>query len=145
MSLKDARKRRDEARTLLAQGIDPSVHKKATEEASKLRAPTTFNFVAKEYLDEASREGREAITIKKNRWLVSLTAADIGERPIAEITPAELLASLRKVEARHSGDGATNAVTCRSRVSLAPCDWPLHIPAAAHFASQRLAAAHQLA
>src|SRR4051812_25229206 len=51
VSLKEARKRRDEARTLLAEGIDPSAHKKASEEAARLHAATTFDLVAEEYLE----------------------------------------------------------------------------------------------
>lgn len=116
VSLKEARKRRDEARTLLSEGIDPRAHKKASGEAAKLRAATTFNLVAEEYLEKASREGREAVTIKKSRWLVSLMSTDIGERPIAEITPAELLASLRKIEAKGNLETARRMRSLAGRV-----------------------------
>ena len=116
VSLKDARKRRDEARKLLADGIDPSAHKKAAELTAELRAATTFNVVAEEYLEKAGKEGREAITIKKSRWLVSLMSADIGKRPIAEITPPELLSSLRKVEAKGNLETARRMRSIASRI-----------------------------
>ncbi len=116
VSLKEARRRCDEARTLLAEGIDPRAHKKSNEEAAKLRAATTFNLLAEEYLEKASREGREAVTIKKSRWLISLMSADIGERPIAEITPAELLSSLRKIEAKGNLETARRMRSLAGRV-----------------------------
>jgi integrase len=116
VSLKEARRRCDEARTLVAEGIDPRAHKKSSEEAAKLRAATTFNLVAEEYLEKASKEGREAVTIKKSRWLASLMAADIGGRPIGEISPAELLASLRKVEMKGNLETARRMRSLASRV-----------------------------
>lgn len=98
VSLKDARKRRDEARALLAAGVDPGEQKRADALAAELNAATTFKAIGDEYLDKAAREGREAVTIKKSRWLLSLLEPALGNRPIADITPAELLATLRKVE-----------------------------------------------
>jgi len=99
VSLKEARARRDEARTMIANGIDPSATKQAQALAMKLNVATTFKSVADEYLGKASREGRADVTIKKSRWLLSLMTQSLGMRPIADITPAELLTSLKKVEA----------------------------------------------
>ena len=99
VSLKEARVRRDEARTMIANGIDPGVTKQAQALAAKLNVATTFKAVADEYLDKASREGRADVTIKKSRWRLSLMTQSLGARPIADITPAELLTSLKKVEA----------------------------------------------
>jgi integrase len=114
--LKDARKRRDEARSLLAAGIDPGEKKKADALAAQLNAATTFAAVADEYLDKASREGREAVTIKKSRWLLTLLTPDLGARPVADITPAELLATLRKVEAKGNLETARRMRSLASRV-----------------------------
>ena len=100
VSLKQARARCDQARTMIANGIDPSAEKQASEIAAKLNAATTFQGVAEEYLDKASREGRAAVTIKKSRWLLSLLTPSVGSRPIADITPAELLSALKKVEGK---------------------------------------------
>lgn len=100
VSLKEARARRDEARTLIANGVDPGAEKQAKEVAAKLNAATTFQAVADEYLEKAEREGRAAVTIKKSRWLLSLLTPSMGQRPIADITPAELLAVLKKIEGK---------------------------------------------
>jgi hypothetical protein len=100
VTLKEARKRRDDARALIANGVDPGTERQAAALAAKLSAGTTFEAVGKEYLDKASREGRAAVTIKKSRWLLELMTPDLGALPIAEIRPAQLLAALRKIEAK---------------------------------------------
>ena len=100
VTLKEARRRRDEARCVIAEGQDPGEMRRLALLGAKLNMATTFKAVADEYLDKASREGREAVTIKKSRWLLSLLERRIGALPIADITPAQLLESLRDVEAK---------------------------------------------
>lgn len=97
-SIADARKRRDEARTLLEQGIDPSVHRREAQQAVEEEAKSTFGHVAAEVL--ANKEASEAAsaTMNKNRWLLEDLAAPLKNRPIAEITSKEILELLRKVE-----------------------------------------------
>ena len=98
--LKEARKRRDDARNLIASGTDPAVVKRLDANAAKIGVANTFKSVGDEYIAKSEKEGRAAVTIGKTRWLLSLMERDIGQRPIAEITPAELLATLRKVETK---------------------------------------------
>ena len=100
VGLKEARRRRDEARELLAVGQNPEDHKRSTEDAIALRAAATFQLLGDEYLAKAAVEGREAVTIAKSRWLLSLMTSEIGERPVADIKASELLAVLKKVEAK---------------------------------------------
>jgi integrase len=57
-------------------------------------------------LAKTEKEGLSAVTLKKNRWLLAFTFDKLGHRPVAEITPHELLAVLRKVEARGRHDSA---------------------------------------
>jgi len=116
VSLKDARKRRDEARSLLASGVDPGAQKKADALTAQLSAATTFEVVAEEYLDKTAREGREAVTIKKSRWLLTLLTPDLGARPIADIKPPELLATLRKIEAKGNLETARRMRSLAGRV-----------------------------
>lgn len=98
--LKVARQRRDEARALLANGADPASVKFDLEAKAKVAAANTFKSIADEYIDKSVREGRAAVTIGKTRWLLSLMESDLGKRPITEITPADLLGTLQKVEAK---------------------------------------------
>jgi integrase len=98
VTLKHAREKRDEAKRLLADNIDPSMQRRL----EKLTAASgnTFRAVAEEVLVKLEREGRADVTLAKKRWLFDFAYPAIGERPIAKITAPELLAVLRKVEAR---------------------------------------------
>ena len=98
MSLKVARERRDEARTILASGTDPATLKAELKNEAKEAAANTFAPIGEEYVANIEREGRAAVTIKKTRWLLSLLNRNLGKRPISEITPAELLEALQEVE-----------------------------------------------
>lgn len=47
---------------------------------------------------KTERDGRADATLTKKRWLISLARADLGHRPIADITAADVLVPLRRVE-----------------------------------------------
>ena len=100
VALIEARSRRDEARRELAHGIDPGEKLKLDRIANEVARSCTFQSVAEEFLAKGEKEGLSAVTLKKNRWLLGFTYSRLGNRPIAEITPHELLAVLRKVEVR---------------------------------------------
>jgi integrase len=97
-SIADARKRRDEARQLLEQGIDPSAHRRETKEAAERENRNTFGAVVAEVL--ANKEASEAAeaTMSKNRWLLENLAGSLKDRPVAEITSKEILDLLKRVE-----------------------------------------------
>lgn len=103
VGLKEARERRDEARKLLANGVDPSVERKAekaAQVAEMARETCTFELVAREWFGKYSptwAPGHAATVIRRLErdvfpWL--------GGRPVGEITAVELLEVLRRVEAR---------------------------------------------
>lgn len=100
VALKDARERCAEARKLIAAGIDPSEKKRVDRLDATLKAATTFKAVADEYIGKCEREGRADVTVGKARWLLSLLEPALGPRPVGEISPAELLVALKKVEAK---------------------------------------------
>lgn len=116
VALKDARERSAEARKLIAAGIDPSEKKRIDRLDATLRAATTFTAVAEEYIAKSEREGRAAVTVGKARWLLSLLAPALGTRPIDEISPMELLAALKKIEARGHLETARRMRSFASRV-----------------------------
>lgn len=99
VSLVDARKRRDEARQQLAQGIDPRAVKKAKEQAIAADKET-FEIVAREWHTAftSSWAPRHAATIlsRLNHDLIPW----LGSRPINEIKAPELLSVLRRAENR---------------------------------------------
>ena len=49
LSLKDARQKREEAKELLAKGIDPGAHKQAVKAAVRAEAVNSFEVVAREW------------------------------------------------------------------------------------------------
>ncbi|MCA0405768.1 MAG: site-specific integrase [Proteobacteria bacterium] len=56
--------------------------------------------MAEEYLERQAREGRVETTLAKNRYLLELAYPGIGNRPIAEIKAAEIVAILKHLEKR---------------------------------------------
>lgn len=98
ISLADARKRRDDAKRLLADGTDPSVKKKHDKIAAATAAANTFGAVAAEYLANKENGDASASTMDKNRWMLEALAAALANRPIAQITAAEVLDVLKRVE-----------------------------------------------
>lgn len=99
LGLADARQKRDEAKRLLADGVDPSEAKRAARVEAQAAA-ITFGSVADEYVAKLEREGRAEVTLSKLRWLLSLASKDIGHRRISEIKPADVLVPLRRAEQR---------------------------------------------
>lgn len=97
-SLGDARAKRDQARALLEQGIDPSAHRRETAAAAELAAKITFGVVAAEVLANKEASQAAGATMDKNRWLLESLAAPLKDRPIGEITSKEILDLLKKVE-----------------------------------------------
>src|SRR5262249_25108233 len=61
-------------------------------------AQNTFGGVAAEYLANMQANKLSTRTLEKNRWLLEDLAAPLSNRPIAEISPAELLDILKKIE-----------------------------------------------
>jgi integrase len=99
-SLASARKERDAARVLLKSGVDPSRHRKVVRMTARTNQETTFGVIADEFVARKIKEGKSAKTVAKAQWLLTDIACPLmGKRPIAEISPAEILAVLRPVEA----------------------------------------------
>lgn len=100
VSLAQARQRREAAKKLLASGLDPSQQTKLDRIAKRASNSNTFDAISDEFLLKLRREGKRERTLKKQRWLLGLARADLGGRPITEITAAEVLVPLRRVEGR---------------------------------------------
>ena len=106
VSLKLAREKRDEARLLLLDNKDPAqVWKMQKWEEQRARA-ITFRSVADEYLAKLEKEGRAPQTMKKTRWLLSFTEADLGKLPISQIEAPDVLTTLRRVESKGNHESA---------------------------------------
>ena len=100
VSLKDARDRRDDARKLLAQRIDPSERRKADKRAAADRSANDFELVAREWFSKHSKNWAPNHSDRIMRRLERDVFPHIGKRAISEITVPELLAVVRRVEGR---------------------------------------------
>lgn len=100
VSLKDARDRRDDARKLLAGGIDPSENRKAQKSARADLAVNSFEVVAREWFAKHSARWSKDHAARIIRRLDHDIFPWLGRRPIADVTAVELLAAVRRIESR---------------------------------------------
>ncbi len=101
VALAEAREYRDAARKKLRVGTDPALERKLGKIAAKVSAGNSFQLVAEEFIAvKQEQSGRAEATVTKSRWLLEHLTPSLGSRPIAEIEPAELLAVLKRVEAK---------------------------------------------
>jgi len=115
-SLADARMRRDDARKLLASGIDPSAQRKADKHATKMRDANNFEAVAREWYGKQAHVWVPHHASDVLRRLESNLFAELGDKPIADITPPVLLAAIRKIEHRGAHDLAHRVLQVASQV-----------------------------
>ncbi len=106
ITLSEARTKREAAKKQLAEGIDPVQQQKLDRINKQESAAITFDAIADELLAKVEREGRASSTLAKKHWLLSLARPDIGSRPITEISAAEILVPLRKVESQGNHETA---------------------------------------
>lgn len=116
VSLRVARHARDRARELLAQGRDPSQEKREARIAAKLSAANSFGAVAEEFIDKLAKEDKAERTVNKNRWFLDLFRPALGNRPIADIQPHEILVPLKKIERAGHRETARRMRAFASRV-----------------------------
>ena len=98
VSLKDARGKRDKIRDQLADGHDPAVQRRLNQIEKETQARNTFLLVAEEYLQMAYDRELADATMRKKIWHVHTLAAELHHRPIREITAAEVLHVLKRIE-----------------------------------------------
>lgn len=116
ISLAEARKRRDAARTTLELGSDPGLERKQEKIAAKVSAANSFESVALEYLAKMKTEGRAPATLAKAKWFLALLKPAIGSMPVSAVDPQMLLAALRKLESKGNYETAKKARSFASRV-----------------------------
>lgn len=116
VSLGEARKRRDEARELVAAGKDPSREKQQAKRRARVSAANTFGEIAKEFLDKRRREGLSTSTADKSDYYLSRMGSAIARLPISEIGAPDLLAVLRRIEATGNYETARRVLQLSGRV-----------------------------
>jgi integrase len=104
IGLKDARQRRDEAKTMLAKGIDPGEHKKALKmEAAAIIAKDealTFEAVAREWYAKKTVALTDGYRKQLMARLENLLFPYIGGTRLSILEPADILKAIRHTEER---------------------------------------------
>ena len=119
ISLSIARTKREQARSLIAEGKDPSREKRRNKLRAQEMAGNTFSAIAAEYCAKRKRDGQKGwapSTAKRSEYLLSLLESSIGTLPIAEIEPFDVLNAVRKIESRGKLESARRTLQLASAV-----------------------------
>ena len=114
ISLKEARARRDEARALVAQGINPYEHRKQQRRAVRFAAEHTFEAVFNQWVEFrrlSLKEGRQSTLSQILRIFNKDVLPSLGGRSIYDINRHDLLDLLGRIEQRKA---LTTAEKCRT-------------------------------
>lgn len=100
ISLNDARQRRDEAKKLVASGINPSDARKQEKRARQEIAGNTFEGIAKEWYEKRFDRWSASYAEEMIKTFEKYVFPYIGHRPITDIKPMELMAILSRLDER---------------------------------------------
>lgn len=100
VTLSSARDKARAAKTVLADGIDPSDQKRQGKLAKKTAASNTFEAVALEWFELKKPKWSESSIVRTKSQLETKLFPWLGKRPVNEITAQELLAVLKRIEAK---------------------------------------------
>jgi len=100
-TLTDARSKRDAYRKQVHEGIDPARERRLERLERKVNAGHTFAEVATDYIRvKYQNEGKAKATIAKQYFFMSHLTPTVGNTPLGDIKSIELMAALRKLEAK---------------------------------------------
>ncbi|MGB7655082.1 MAG: integrase arm-type DNA-binding domain-containing protein [Novosphingobium sp.] len=113
IGLGEARRRREEARELIALGKDPSREKQRDKVRARVQAADTFAAICDEYCEKRRRDGSKGwapATAIRSEYLLSLVCGSIGKLPIGEIEPADVLTAARRIEGKGKLESARRSL-----------------------------------
>lgn len=116
ITLQKAREKREEARKLLSEGIDPAVKKKEDKALQKLKYDKTFENVALEWHEYHYDRWKPEHANRILKRLKDDVFPKIGYKTITEITPQEVLFTIKLVEERGALDLAKRMMQYCSQV-----------------------------
>ena len=106
VSLKEARAKRDEARRLIAEGVDPGLARKQSKAANRLASESSFEALAREWHQSQLARWSQGHATRVIESLEVDAFPNLGLIPVAELTAPMMLDALRKVEARGATETA---------------------------------------
>lgn len=108
-SLAKAREKRDKARRLLADGIDPGEHHKVQKAAKVALSANSFEAIGREWFAKMKPEWADSHADKIMARLERDVFPWLGKRTIAELTAVEVLTTLKRISDRGAKDTAKRA------------------------------------
>jgi integrase len=116
VTLLEARRKRDEARAMLKTGRNPAAFVRAQRAAVIDRAANSFAAIAAEWFEQNAHRLTPG-TLKRDRRVVERDLAPfLGDTPVAELKAGELLAALKRIQARGALDTAHRARSMASKM-----------------------------
>ncbi len=100
VSLKEARAKRDEARKLIAEGVDPGVTRKQEKITRLAASENSLESLAREWHQSQLARWSKGHAARVLESLEADVFPDLGSLPVAELTAPLLLDVLRKIERR---------------------------------------------
>jgi integrase len=116
VTLAEARSRRNKARVLLANGVDPGQLKQENKRLSKIAAENSFESIAREWHVKFSIKWTPKHSARILRQFEKEIFPWLGKRAITAITAPEILAALRRTENRGAIETAHRAHQTCSQV-----------------------------
>ena len=98
VTLAQARSKREEARNMLAEGKDPSYEKQAQKRAHRESTAITFKAIASEWFNHKARQWSKRYHDDQLARIENKVYPLIGQRPVAEIKPMDVLHCLKAIE-----------------------------------------------
>ena len=111
VTLAKARDKRDEARKLLADGIDPAEYRKVMKQAADERSANSFEVISREWFVKYSSNWVKNHADKIIQRFERDIFPWIGSKPITEVTPPVLLSVIRRIEERGALETAHRALS----------------------------------
>lgn len=96
----EARDKAKAARDLIRAGTDPSEDKKAVKRDSEIASASTFEIVARDWMDGRKTQVEPSQYVKTLSRMENDVFPWMGKRPISEIDAPEILVLLRRIDSR---------------------------------------------
>ncbi len=112
----EARKRAAQARQLLADDRDPSAEKQAERERKRMGSENSFEALARQWHAKVAANLAATTRTKHMAFFEHDVFPRIGKRPIGDLSAVDMLAVIRRIEAREAFDVAKRTHNLCGRV-----------------------------
>jgi hypothetical protein len=114
--IREARRKRDDAKDQIREGNDPSTSRRLEKIRERVAAGNTFKLVANEWFERQKARLAPSYSDRLRSRLDEDLLPALGERPLKDIEPIEILDALRKVENRGAPEMARRIMQMASAI-----------------------------